>query len=70
VLGQLGGILGGKQRADSTAAGKATHDSAAAKADSAGRPAKADSTKKPPPTAADSVRVGVKDILEGIFKKK
>jgi len=70
VLGQLGGILGGKQRADSTAVGKATHDSTAAKADSTRLPAKADSTKKPPATAADSVRVGVKDILEGIFKKK
>ena len=59
VLGQLGGLLGGKTRPDS----------AAASVDSAGKPVKADSAAKAP-TTADSVKANVKDILEGIFKKK
>ncbi|HET9888194.1 MAG TPA: AsmA-like C-terminal region-containing protein, partial [bacterium] len=71
VLGQLGGLLGGTQRPDSTAARRARQDSAAAKADSTGRThPKADSTKRPPATAADSAKADVINILEGILKKK
>jgi hypothetical protein len=61
VLGQLGTILGGPKppRADS------------AGVDSAGRATtRADSTAKAPATTADSVAAGVRDLLNGILKKK
>jgi hypothetical protein len=62
VLGQIGNILGGPKppRADSAAV------------DSAGRATTRTDTSaaKPPATAADSVKAGVRDILDGIFKRK
>lgn len=64
VLGQLGTILGG---------GKKPHADSAA-VDSTGQPQQADSTAKAPNTKApappESVKVDVRDILDGIFKKK